>query len=221
LRVDLQGVSLGALEEGGDRPLQGVSFTLAAGDRVAITGPSGSGKTLLGEVLAGVREPGGGRLQIEGVDLRELGLARLRERVALVQGPEIFEGTVAENLRLGRAQVPAGRLREALGRVGLLDEVGSLPLGLDEPLTTGGAPLTPDQARRLSLARAFIAAPSLLILDGVLDHLDPEQRGPILDALVDPQAPWTLAVITHDPSIISRCQRRIELRDGQITRGAA
>jgi ABC-type bacteriocin/lantibiotic exporter with double-glycine peptidase domain len=216
IEVELRGVSLAPLESGGPEPLRGVSLRIERGERVAITGPAGAGKTLLGEVIAGVREPGGGRLQIEGIDLRELGLGRLRERVVLVQGPEIFEGTVAENLRLGRDDLPASRLREALGQAGLLEGVGALPHGLDEPLTTGGAPLTSEQASRLALARAFLAAPSLLVLDGVLDRLDPGPRGPLLDVLVAPGAPWTLAVVSHDPEVIARCQRRIELREGQI-----
>ena len=118
--------------------------------------------------------------------------------------------------------MPASRLREALGQAGLLDAVSALPAGLDERLTTGGAPLTPDQASRLSLARAFLAAPSLLVLDGVLDRIDPACRKPLLAVLLAPDAPWTLAIVSHDQAVISSCQRRIELRDGQIvtSRGA-
>jgi ABC-type bacteriocin/lantibiotic exporter with double-glycine peptidase domain len=186
-------------------------WRVAANERVAVVGPPGAGKTTLFELLCGLREPGRGVVELDGADVRGLSPDGLREQVALVDGPAVFAGTVAENVRVGRADLSPTEVREALRAVGLLDAAHALPDGLDTPLTPGGGPLSAGQALRLTLARAVAGRPRLLLLDGVLDALDPRDGPDLLDRLFDRSAPWTLLVATADPDLLRRCDRTVEL----------
>jgi len=184
---------------------------VAPNERVAVVGPSGSGKTTLFEMLCGLREPGHGVVELDGIDLRGLSLEQMRERVALVEGSDIFTGTVMENVRVGRPHLSPGDVREALRVVGLVGAVHDLPHGLDTPLTPGGGPLSASQSLRLTVARALVGRPRLLILDGVLDALDLRECPDLLPRLFDRSAPWTLFVASTNPSVVGMCDRAIEL----------
>ncbi len=135
----------------------------------------------------------------------------MRERVALVKGIEVIEGTVLANVQVGRDRVTHAAAREALRRVGLLDTVMALPSGLDTPLWTGGAPLSLGQANRLMLARAIVGRPGLLVLDESLDHMDADIRETVLPAVFDPGAPWTLVIVTHSEEAAKLCDRVVRL----------
>jgi len=184
---------------------------VAPNERVAVVGPSGSGKTTLFEMLCGLREPGHGVVELDGIDLRGLSLEQMRERVALVEGSDIFTGTVMENVRVGRPHLSPGDVREALRVVGLVGAVHDLPHGLDTPLTPGGGPLSASQSLRLTVARALVGRPRLLILDGGLDALDLRECPDLLPRLFDRSAPWTLFVASTNPSVVGMCDRAIEL----------
>ncbi len=184
-------------------------WSVAPHERVAIVGPSGSGATTLFEMLCGLRDPDHGVVEIDGVDLRGIALESFRERVALVGGPGLFTGTVAENLRVGREHLAPADLREALRLVGLFETVQAWPEGLETPLTPEGGPFSAGQAGRFLLARALVGRPRLLMLDGVLDSVDPRDCPELLPALFDRAAPWTLLVASMNPAVIGRCDRII------------
>jgi ABC-type multidrug transport system fused ATPase/permease subunit len=171
----------------------------------------GSGKTTLFEVLCGLRESGHGIVEIDGIDQRGLLLERLREQVALVEGADIFLGTIAENVRVGRTQLSPAAIREALQAVGLLGVVQALPRGLDTALTPDGGPLSASQSLRLAIARALVGRPRLLILDGVLDGLDLRECPDLLPRLFDRAAPWTLLVASNSTAIVGMCDRIIAM----------
>jgi len=186
-------------------------------ERVALVGPPGSGKTTLFEVLCGLREPVHGVVEIDGIDLRGLSLERLRERIALVEGADIFNGTVAENIRVGRPDLSPADVREVLQTVNLLGVVHALPHGLDTPLIPGGAPLSASQSVRLTLARALVGRPRLLILDGVLDAIDLRECPTLLPRLFDRTAPWTLIVASTHPAVVGMCDRIISSSPGELS----
>lgn len=198
--------------EGGRRPvLDNFNLTLEAGERVALLGPNGAGKSTLVDLLFGLRAPTHGRIEIDGTDLRDLRLESLREHTAVVKGIEVFEGTVLENIRMGRDELSLGDVQHALRAVDLLEEILALPEGLQTQLGTGGAPLSLGQAERLMLARAIAGQPRLLVLDEVLDDMDEEVRQAVLPAILGREARWTLLVITHSQYVARLCDRAVRM----------
>jgi ABC-type bacteriocin/lantibiotic exporter with double-glycine peptidase domain len=198
-------------QDGHRRILESFNMELQPGERVALLGPNGAGKTTLIELLFGMREPESGYIQIDGADLRDLRLDSVRSHVAIVRGIEVFDGTILDNVRMGRDELSIADVRRALQAVQLLDEILDLPAGLQTRLTSGGRPLSLGQAERLMLARAIAGQPRLLVLDEVLDDMDRSVRDEVLPAIVGRDARWTLLVVTHSLEVASLCDRCITL----------
>jgi len=203
---------------GPGRPvLKGVTLEVAPGSRVAVVGPHGAGKSLLASLALGLRTPTQGAVELDGVDLREVRLEEVRSRTALVRGIELFEGTLLDNMRVGRESLTLHEVREALATVGLLEEVAALPEGLQTHLSGGGhQPLSTGQAQRLMLARALAGRPRLLVLDEALDSLDANVRTRMLETVLAPGAPWTVLLTTHLPELAARCERVLRLEGGRL-----
>jgi ATP-binding cassette subfamily C protein len=152
----------------GDGPvvLSDVTLRLAPGERVALVGASGAGKTTLAAIAAGIIEPTDGDVRLGGVPLSELGELRTRREIALVsQEVHVFAGTLAEDLRLARPDVPPAEMEAALDRAGAMGWVRALPDGLDTEVGEGGHRLTAAQAQQLALARLMLAGPAVAVLD--------------------------------------------------------
>ena len=164
---------------------------------------------LLFDMLYGLREPESGHLEIERVDPRDLRPDILRGVVALVREIEIFEGTIVDNIRVGRADVSMSDVRAALEAVGLLDDLMRLPDGLDTKLNASGKALQPTQQRLLMLARAIAGRPRLLLIDGVLDGLADSQLLQIGNLLLDNQQGWTVVVATNRQDVADQFTRLI------------
>lgn len=213
-RLVLDRVSAGYAESG--NVLEGASLVAESGARVAITGATGSGKSLLVELVAALRTPRAGCILIDDLDVRDLDLAELRSKIAVVRS-EVVSGSILDNVRLGRREVDVTRARRALARVGILDDVEALPDGLRTVLTPSGEPLSSSQKTRLAVARAIAGEPVLLVLEESIDGLDPRVREPMLDFLFDRARPWTLVVTSNDPRIHARCDTVYRLEDGRLT----
>jgi putative ABC transport system ATP-binding protein len=188
-----------------------LNFEIAAGGRAAVIGPHGSGASSLLDMLFGLRQPLSGHLSVGGLDLRSWYLEALRERVMLLRRDEIVEGSVVDNLRLGRPDVGMDEVRHALERVGLLDDLLHRPDGLNLRLKPGGAPLSGNQRTRLLLARAWVQRPQLLLLDEILDGLGSDCFEALCDTVFDPELPWTVVVATREEAVAMRCGQRIVL----------
>jgi ABC-type bacteriocin/lantibiotic exporter with double-glycine peptidase domain len=186
------------------------------GEKVAVRGAMGSGKSTLLDLLAGLREPLQGSVSLDDKDYRDIRLEELRESAVLVRSPEIFSGTVIENLQVGRSQYGHGEILAALEAVGLLEEIRMLPGGLKSRLSTDGRPLSQVQIARLMIARAILGQPRLLLLDRALEHLDDEARGRICEVLFAEDSPWTLVVVTEREDILRYCTRQISLGEPEI-----
>jgi putative ABC transport system ATP-binding protein len=189
--------------------LQGLNVDFTPGERVALMGPNASGKSTFVELMFGMRQPTGGRIEIDGLDQRDLNLESFREHAAIVQGVEIFEGSVLANVQMGREHLDLYAVRKALEQVGLLQSISELPHGLQTLLQTNGAPLSMGQINRLMLARAIVGKPRLLVLDETLDHMDADIRETVLPALLDKSAGWTLLVVTHSDEVAKLFDRTL------------
>lgn len=191
---------------------------IASGERFAIHGEGECGKSLLLQTLSGLRPPTEGMAEIGGIDSRAVNRFAEGSMVSVAATPEIFHGTIAENVSLRRLSVPSSEVRESLTIAELWDEVLAMTKGLDTMLQTGGYPLSHTQMARLSIARAIATKPRLLLIDGTLDVLPPKMRYAIWDRLRDSKQPWTLVVVTHDPVIIEQCDGNKDLSPCLVVR---
>jgi putative ABC transport system ATP-binding protein len=180
-------------------------------EKIALRGVSGSGKSTLLDALAGYADLRGVSVEIDGADIRNLRLSQLRSRIALVRHVELFHGPVLDNVRVGR-EIEISRVQRALKEVGVWSTIQQLPDALNTVLATGGAPLSEGQKQAVMMARAIIGEPRLLIIDEALDTVqDSEERELLTDILFDPQAPWTLLLVTSREDLTNRCDRVLNL----------
>lgn len=199
--------------------LSGVTFSVAPGERLAITGPDGSGQSTLIDVLSAIRPGYSGMVQVDGITLRDLDPAALRDCIGMVFGTsELFEGTVQENIALGRRGVGTREVLAALERVGASDAVQSMPLGLRTVIARDARVLPSSLRVRLLIARAIAARPRLLLLDDCLATVEPLAQREIAAVLLDRAAPWTLVVVTHTRSLLDAADRVIVLDGGRVHR---
>ncbi len=219
LEVSVRDMSFAYTETSNKKLLQSLNLTINRGERVALVGPHGSGKSTLLDLLYSIRQPQSGRIEMDGRDIRDLHLESLRSQVSVIKGVEIFEGTIIENVRVGRG-FSLAEVRTALDSVGLLEEILELPDGIQTKLSTGGSPLSYGQIRRLTMARAIIGQPRLMLVDEAFDDLHEEIRERVLQVLFDAEAPWTLLVVTHSKEIVQRCDRQIRLEARNFVGGS-
>jgi ABC-type bacteriocin/lantibiotic exporter with double-glycine peptidase domain len=191
-----------------------INVAIDRGEQVAVVGPAGSGKSTLADLLYGMRTPDVGFIRFDGNDIRQLHLDSVRRDVALVRDIEVFDGTIAENIHLGRSEVLDADVQRALRGVGLDEEISRLPEGLATRLTRGtGFPLSESQLRRLMLARALAARPRLLVVDGLLDGLSGEVLDRLTPALFETSGAMSLVLMTWRRELIDRCDRTLTLAE--------
>jgi ABC-type bacteriocin/lantibiotic exporter with double-glycine peptidase domain len=195
--------------------LNGVSFSVAAGESVAIVGSSGSGKSTLARMLAGLYEPSGGSIAYDGRDLRGWDLSSLRERLGIVtQDTRLFSGTIRDNVALFDPNVPQDEIERACELACLDDVVASLPMGFDTMLADGGSSLSGGQRQRLSLARALVRQPSVLILDEATSALDVVTERRVQNQLRTLQC--TRIIVAHRLSTIVEADKIVVLHAGHV-----
>jgi ABC-type bacteriocin/lantibiotic exporter with double-glycine peptidase domain len=202
-----------------ERPvLKNLSFRIEAGERLVVVGFNGSGKSTLARILSGLLTPDSGGLAFDSIDYRNLSLASLWQESALAAGKhDIFEGTILDNVLMGRENIPFDDVRWALNLVELWDELHQLPKGLNTALASTGYNLSKGVLQRLLLARAILDRPRLLVLDeDVFTSLDENIKIQIVERLVDPSLPWTLVCFAHDTSVLLRASRVLVMHNGEI-----
>jgi thiol reductant ABC exporter CydC subunit len=199
-RFDLVISDLSAGWPGREPVLRGISLTVPAGSRVAITGPSGVGKTTLAMVALRFLEPAGGQVTIGGADITTLRGDDVRRLIGLcAQDAHIFDSTLAANLRLARPSATDAQIRSALARARLLDWADSLPAGLATPVGEHGARLSGGQRQRLALARVLLADFPVVIFDEPAEHLDEDTAAELTRDLLTETEGKTVLLITHRP----------------------
>jgi ABC-type multidrug transport system fused ATPase/permease subunit len=196
---------------GGHTALNDLTLSIPAGESLALLGPPASGKSTLLDLLYGIRPPKSGQLLFDGVEMRGIQPADLRRDIALIRQVEIIHKNIFDNIAAGRKEIGRVEVRQALEDVGLGEIVFALPDGLNTLLHPNGAPFSHQQAIQLTFARIFAAKPRIILIDGLLDQLDPHALTPLLQKLFAPDAPWTLILVTHRHDLVRLCRLHYHL----------
>jgi ATP-binding cassette, subfamily B, bacterial len=188
--------------------LSDVSLTIAHGERVALVGPTGAGKSTLAKLMARLYDPTEGSVSYGGVDLRDATFASLRERICVVpQEGFLFYGTIMDNVRIGRQGTTDDEVVAALKRIGIYEHFASLPDGLQTEVQERGSRLSAGERQLVSLARAALANPAVLVLDEATSNLDPGTEHEVEHALTALMEGRTVIVIAHRLSTAERADR--------------
>src|SRR5436190_8851652 len=199
------------------RTIQNVSLEAQPGERLAIVGPTGAGKTTLISLLIRFYEPDAGRILIDGVDVRKLKLSSLRDQISVVlQEPLLFTGTIADNIRYGRLDASPEGVVAAARAANAHEFISQLPKGYDTELGERGADLSGAERQRVCLARAFLTAAPILVLDEPPSSIDSKTEGVILDALDELMVGRTTFLVAHRLSTIRGVDRILVLSRGRL-----
>lgn len=201
----------------GDREvLAGVDLRIAPGETVALVGATGSGKTVMVELVPRFMDVTGGAVRVGGVDVRDMTRPRLRGQLGMAfEAPQLFSGTVRENVLVGRPDADADQLDEALA-IAQAGFVYDLPDGVDTVIGEEGQSLSGGQRQRLALARAIAAEPRILVLDDPLSALDVNTEALVEASLRRVLQGVTALIVAHRPSTVALADRVAVLRDGRI-----
>ncbi len=194
----------------GDGPpvLNAVNLEVAAGERLALVGPTGAGKSTLAKLMSRFYDPTEGSVAFGGVDLRLATLRSLRERIVVVpQEGYLFQGSILDNVRLGRAGATDDEVRQAMASIGVLDRFEALPDGVGTEVRERGSRLSAGERQLVSLARAALTRADLLVLDEATSSLDPGTEAVVEQAMTKLMEGRTVVVIAHRLSTAERADR--------------
>ena len=197
--------------------LQQASFKLSAGEHIAVLGRVGSGKSTIAKLALGLFEASDGEIRIDGVDIRQLDPREYRGSVGYVpQDVTLFTGTLRDNISLSRPGITDAQLIKAAERAGIADWINRHPLGFDMPISERGDSVSGGQRKCISVARALVTEPSILIMDEPTGGTDQSTERAIIDSLKDYMEGRTLIVVTHRNSLLALADRILVVDAGKV-----
>jgi ATP-binding cassette, subfamily B, bacterial len=197
--------------------LNGVTFRVRQGEKLAIVGPSGAGKSTIFHLLLRFYDPTAGRVTLDGVRLADADPADARARIALVpQDSVMFASSVGDNIRFGRPDASDADVARAAEHAHAASFIAALPRGFDTPVGERGVTLSGGQRQRIAIARAILRDAPLLLLDEATSSLDAESETQVAAALADLMRERTTIVIAHRLATVLSCDRILVLEDGRI-----
>jgi ATP-binding cassette subfamily B protein len=197
--------------------LRGIDFTAKPGETIAIVGPSGSGKSTLMSLLMRFYEPSHGAIRLDGTDLRELQQASLRRQIGVVlQEPLLFNDTVYNNIAYGRPEATMEEVVATAKAANAHDFIAALPEGYETIIGERGGRLSVGERQRVTIARALVKDPRLIVLDEATSSLDAESEGVVQDALEKLMEGRTTFVIAHRLATVVNASRILVLKEGRL-----
>jgi len=198
--------------------LKDITITIAAGERICIAGPGDSGKSTLAALMAGLYHDFTGILTFNGYSVRDLDVTNLRDKIAKNISPEdLFEGTLLENITVGKLRTTTQDAIDALISTGLTDWVNSLPEGLTTKIQSRGQGLPSTVIQKLILCRCLAERPTLLVLKDFFHGMGKTDKVKLMSTVIKEKKQWTLIAVSNDPLIMAACDRVILLENGSIT----
>ncbi len=214
-RVEFKQVSFSY--DGVRQTLKAVSFDVSPGEMIGLVGPSGSGKTTLVNLLARFFDVGSGQILVDGVDLRDLESGHYRKQLGMVlQDPYLFHGTILENIRYAKPEASLDEIIQAAKAANAHDFIIKLPQAYDTMVGERGHTLSGGERQRLSIARAILVDPRILILDEATSAVDSETEKKIQDALDTLCKGRTVFAIAHRLSTLTAADRLLVMKDGRL-----
>jgi ATP-binding cassette subfamily B protein len=197
--------------------LNGFDLTVRPGETVALVGPSGAGKSTVLRLLLRFYDPQGGSVTLDGVDLRDVDPAEVRERMALVaQDSPLFSGSALDNIRFGRETATEQEARDAAEAAQATGFLTALPQGFDTPVGERAKTLSGGQRQRLAIARALVRQAPILLLDEATSALDAENERLVQQALHAAMSGRTTLVIAHRLATVLKADRIVVMEDGRV-----
>jgi ATP-binding cassette subfamily B protein len=213
--IALKDVDFGYLP--GDLVLRDVNIAIGAGESVAFVGPTGAGKSTIAKLVTRFYDPTSGKVTIDGHDLRDVTLNSLRRQLGVVpQEPFLFTGTIRDNVAFARSDASTQQVQEAIDAVGLTELMERLPRGLDTLVHERGQSLSSGERQLIALARAFVAAPRVLVLDEATSNLDLKSEVKVERALDRLLQGRTAVLIAHRLTTAMRADRIVVVDHGRI-----
>ncbi|GAB1446309.1 ATP-binding cassette domain-containing protein [Flammeovirgaceae bacterium] len=197
--------------------LKEISFSIAPQESVCIAGTGGSGKTTLTNIVAGLYVDYEGGVSINNFSLRDLDIIHLRDKVAKnISQEDIFDGTIYENITVGKSTTRVEDVMDAVEKVGLKEAISAMPGGIHTPILSGGKGLPSSIIHRLILGRCLAKKPELIILNDFFSGLSKADKLQLLGCVINPDSTWTLLTVSNDPLVMASCDRVIIIDEGQI-----
>jgi ATP-binding cassette subfamily B multidrug efflux pump len=197
--------------------LRNINLDIPVGSTLGIVGPTGSGKSMLISLLGRIFDPDEGRITLDGHDLRDLQLAKLRQSVVYVpQESLLFSMPLRDNIALGRPETPDNQINRAIQQARLSNDLPQLPKGLDSIVGERGATLSGGQKQRAALARALVLEPNVLILDDALASVDMKTAAEIINELRAEAERRTCIIVSQRMSAVEHADQIVVLEEGQI-----
>lgn len=216
-KIEFQDVSFSYYGKGQEEALSHVSVSIPEGQTVGIIGGTGSGKSTLVNLIPRFYEATGGKILVDGVDVRDYPFEQLREQIGMVpQRAVLFEGTIASNLRWAKEDAEEAELMRVLDTAQAREFVDKLPEGLDTPVVQGGKNLSDGQKQRLTIARALVGGPKILILDDSASALDFATDAALRRALKQDTKGMTVLMVSQRAATVKGADQIIVLDDGNV-----
>jgi len=204
-------------EEKADYTLKQVNLEIASGEKVCISGPGGAGKSVLVNTLSGLNTNFEGVITVDAFSLRDLDKSNLRDKIGKnVSQEDIFEGTIIENILVGKPHADPTDAIEAINLLGIADEINAMPDGLSTPIVSGGKGLSNTLINKIILARCLAKRPRMLILNDYFNNFSREDKKELMNILTHPDRKWTMLVVSNDPLIMKACDRVMVMDKGTI-----
>ncbi len=197
--------------------IKNINMKILPGQKICISGGSGSGKTTLTNTIAGIHTNYRGIITFNRYNLRDLDRTYLRDMIGKnVSQEDIFEGTVLDNILVGKPFASMEKAIDAISKVGLQEQIYSLPEGFNTPILSAGKGFSSSFINRIILARCLAKDPALLILNDFFADTQKHDRLKLIEMLTDPSNNWTLVVVSNDPMIMSAVDRVVYMEGGEI-----